>query len=142
MNTIIINGEEWEVVDKDEKESEEYEYQDYYKSNLELKNKFSYKALSNLINAGIKTNIHFIFSKLSAELACRLLQGDDIFNGNVDLEKLNAIVFLLFKPQGRGKHLDWSPTQDQIDVFAELIKSPETKFKIGMDSCLINKVAQ
>ena len=102
----------------------------------------TWKALKRLMEIEMKTNIHYVVTKQNIMDVCELIQGKDIFNGNVDLEKLNAIVFLLFKPQGRGKNLDWSPTQDQIDVFAELIKSPETTFKIGMDSCLINKVAQ
>ena len=51
-------------------------------------------------------------------------------------------MLLLFKPSGRGKNLDWSPTLDQIKDFAEVVKYPKSKFKIGMDSCLINKIGQ
>ena len=142
MKTIEIDNEDWEIIPENEKETNEYEYKNYYESKPIFKNKFAFNALNRLMNKEIKTNIHFIFSKLSAELACRLIQGDDIWEGNVDLDKLNAVVFLLFKPAGRGKNLDWSPTKDQLKIFAELIKKPDTKFKIGMDSCLINKVAQ
>jgi len=102
----------------------------------------TWSALERLMNADVKTNIHYVVTKNNIEEACQIVQGVDMFKGKVDLDKLNAIVFLLFKPQGRGKDLDWAPTVDQIKVFAELIKKPDTKFKIGMDSCMINKVAQ
>jgi len=104
--------------------------------------KHTWNALRGLIDAKVKTNIHAIVTKDNIENYCRVIQGDDIWDGNIDLERLNAIVFLLFKPSGRGKDLDWSPTTKQLKIFAEIIKSPDCKFKIGMDSCLINKVAQ
>jgi MoaA/NifB/PqqE/SkfB family radical SAM enzyme len=99
-------------------------------------------ALRGLMYADVKTNIHFVVTKDSIDIACRLIQGEDMYKNQFALSKLNAIVFLLFKPAGRGAELDWSPTTDQLAVFAELIKKPDTKFKVGMDSCLINKVAQ
>ncbi len=105
-------------------------------------NDYTWSALKRLMAAGVKTNIHAVVTKDNIEEYCRVLQGDDIWEGNVDLDKLNAVVFLLFKPAGRGKNLDWSPTKDQLKIFAELIKKPDTKFKVGLDSCLINKVAQ
>ncbi len=103
---------------------------------------YTWKALRKLMEAGVKTNIHYVLTKNNIVDACKIIQGDDIWEGNVDLDKLNAVVFLLFKPAGSGKDLDWSPTKNQLRIFAELIKKPDTKFKIGMDSCLINKVAQ
>jgi len=105
-------------------------------------NAYTWSALKRLMDKNIKTNIHYVVTNDSIEDACQLIQGNDMFDSKVDLDKLNAIVFLLFKPAGRGKDLDWSPTTDQIKVFAELIKKPDCNFKIGMDSCLVNKVAQ
>lgn len=103
---------------------------------------FTWSALSRLMESNIKTNIHYVVSKHTIDEACSLILGDDPFDGKVEFEKLNAIVFLLFKPQGRGMNLDWSPTNEQIKKFSELIKTPNCKFKVGMDSCLINKVAK
>ena len=142
MRTITIDNEEWEIVPENTIEVNNYEYKSYSESKPIFRNKFTFNTIERLMDADIKTNIHFIFSRVSAEIACRLIQGDDIWDGKVDLDRLDAIVFLLFKPAGRGKDLDWSPTVEQLKVFAEVIKKPDCKFKVGMDSCLVNKVAQ
>lgn len=102
---------------------------------------FTYNSLRRFIDNGMKTNIHFIYSSVSHPLAVKILKGIDIWNGKVDLEKLNAIIFLLFKPQGRGKELlYWVPKISQIRQFSKLIKEPKCKFKVGLDSCMVNKV--
>lgn len=104
---------------------------------------FTYLALNKFIESGIKTNIHFVLSKETFDSAIRILNGEDIWGGKVNLSKLNAVVFLLFKPQGNGKdkkYLCLDP--DQIKIFADLLLKPKVKFKIGADSCLINKVSQ
>ncbi len=102
---------------------------------------FTYKALDMFINGGVKTNIHLIYSSMSHDLAMRILNGEDVWNNKINLEKLNAIVFLLFKPKGKGANLpEWFPSKNQIKEFGELIGNAKTKFKIGADSCLINHV--
>jgi MoaA/NifB/PqqE/SkfB family radical SAM enzyme len=59
----------------------------------------------------------------------------------VNIDKLNAVVFLLFKPQGEGRNVrGLIPSKLQIQSFASLAFQPRAKFKIGMDSCLINHV--
>lgn len=105
------------------------------------KKEHTWKALKDLMDAVVKTNIHYVVTKHNMNDVLDLVNGIDVFDGKVDLERLNAIVFLLFKPQGRGKNLDWSPSMDELKIFAEYIKKPKAKFKIGMDSCLINKIA-
>ena len=103
----------------------------------------TFSAIDRLIKAGIKTNMHKIFSRHSAEECIRSIQGEDVWYNLIDLDKLNAVVFLLFKPQGKGKDLlDWIPTEDQIKRFSEAIKDQRCKFKIGMDSCMVNKLKQ
>ena len=98
----------------------------------------TFSAIDRLIKAGIKTNMHKIFSRHSADECIRAIQGEDVWNNMIDLNKLNAVVFLLFKPQGKGKNLlDWIPTEDQIKRFSEAIKDQKCKFKIGMDSCTV-----
>jgi organic radical activating enzyme len=99
---------------------------------------FVYQALNKLINSNIKTNIHFIYSKLSHNLAIDILNGKDIWQGKVDINKLDAVIFLLFKPQGSGKNLDWMPTDSQLKEFSGLIFKPKSKFMVGVDSCLVN----
>lgn len=101
----------------------------------------TYKALKMFMDAGIKTNIHFIYSVPSHNIAVDILKGKDIWNGQVDLERLNAVVFLLFKPQGRGKLLmRWVPSYPMFKEFAKNIKGHDRKFKVGMDSCLVNHI--
>jgi MoaA/NifB/PqqE/SkfB family radical SAM enzyme len=102
---------------------------------------FTYTAISKFNSAKIKTNIHFVLSASRLGRGISILNGEDVFQGKVDLDKLNAVIFLLFKPQGRGKTLtNEIPTQEQIKEFASLITAGKTKFKIGMDSCLVNKI--
>jgi hypothetical protein len=56
-----------------------------------------------------------------------------------DLEKLFAVIFLLFKPQGRGANCrGLIPTIYQLQVMADLVRKPSCKFGIGIDSCLAN----
>lgn len=103
---------------------------------------FTYKALNGLIEANTKTNIHFVLSKHSFKDAIDILNGKDIWGGKVNIEKLNAVVFLLFKPQGRGKKLNWFPLKEQLKSFSCEILSSKSKFKIGLDSCLVNEVSK
>lgn len=110
----------------------------------------TYYAIQRLIDQGIKTNIHLIFSRPNYDRAIKILHGYNPWKkhvvGNklashVDIDKLNAVIFLLFKPQGEG--IDKSeliPTPWQIEGFSKMAFTPKSKFKIGMDSCLINHV--
>jgi len=102
---------------------------------------FTYDSLKRLMNAGIKTNIHLIFSKPNYDKAMSIVKGNDVWNNKVDINKLNALIFLLFKPQGTGKDKpELIPTKKQHQSFGEIIFEPKCQFKIGMDSCLINHV--
>lgn len=103
---------------------------------------YTFEALKGFMDSGMKTNIHFMFTRRSAKDAIRLINGEDIWKGRVDLGKLNAIVFLLFKPFGKGANTDHLiPSDNMLAEFAEVIKAPSCNFKVGMDSCLVNKVA-
>ena len=103
----------------------------------------TYRALKMFMDAKCKTNIHFVTSQYSFTTVLRILAGEDCWDGKVDLNRLNAIIFLLFKAQGRGIYSILSqPTEDQTKVFAEVIKQPLCNFKVGMDSCMMNKVLQ
>ena len=104
---------------------------------------FTYEALKKFMNVNMKTNIHFILSKETFEDTIKLLNGEDIWEGRVDLSKLNAVVLLLFKPQGKAKDMkELCITSEMIEEISEKIKTPKTKFKIGMDSCLVCRIRQ
>lgn len=119
---------------------------------------YTWRAVKMFQEAGIMTNIHFVFSSKSFETACKILLGFDPWNGNVDLNKLHAVIFLLFKPQGRGKNLlHWIPSKEELKTFCHLLTNYKRSyildqktntisklhyfnFDVGADSCLINKV--
>lgn len=111
---------------------------------------FTYTAINNLIDAGVKTNIHMIFTRNSADICMEIISGKNIWHNDlfpkaplVNIEKLNAVIFLLFKPRGAGKHLhSMIPTESQIRNFSNVIFKPKCKFKVGIDSCLVNRVTE
>ena len=98
---------------------------------------YTRSAIKNLVESEVKTNIHFVY------IHSKHYDVMQIFKGKSRYEKdnINAVIFLLFKPQGRGKNLDYSPYNYQFEEFAEAIKDPKCSVKIGMDSCLVNKVS-
>lgn len=110
----------------------------------------TYRALNMFMDAGIKTNIHMVFVRSIYSKIITILYGYNPWQkktmkvGKKDLfplEKLNAVIFLLFKPQGRAKGFDeLRPTNQQIEAFADLSLQSKAQFKIGMDSCLVNHV--
>lgn len=104
---------------------------------------FTFSALKRLMDAGIKTNIHMIFTRQTFAKAVDIVNDTDVWSGNVDLTRLNAVIFLLFKPQGRGKDkIGMIPTKGQLESFAQVAFQSKAKFKVGMDSCLINHVSK
>jgi MoaA/NifB/PqqE/SkfB family radical SAM enzyme len=102
---------------------------------------YTYKAITNLIDAGIKTNIHQIYTNQTHIKSLHILLGYIPAEWKFDYSKLNAIIFLLFKPQGAGKDVKYlMPTEAQIKDFSKFVFKDNGRFKIGMDSCLINHV--
>jgi len=105
--------------------------------------KFTYESLNKFMEAGIKTNIHLIFGAHTFEKCIAILHGYNPWKGLIDIEKLNGVIFLLFKPCGAGEQLkELVPNSYQMKVFVSLIFKPKTTFKIGMDSCLVNHVTK
>jgi len=101
----------------------------------------TYEAIERLMDADIKTNIHLIYSKTSHVISMKILYGYNAWDNKVDESRLNAVVFLLFKPQGSGRDLaDMVPNRFNFEAFASMVFKPRAKHKIGMDSCLINHV--
>jgi len=106
----------------------------------------TYGAIQRFLDAGIKTNIHLIFSSSSFQKCIQILYGSNPWISMnqlrapmFELEKLNGVVFLLFKPQGRGADCpDLSPSDYQLEVMAERVMDSKASFKIGIDSCLAN----
>lgn len=91
---------------------------------------YTEKALDMLIEAGVKTNIHYVLSAKTIDDAIYRLKNDGFHDG------INAIVFLLYKPIGLGK-IENILTADnpKVKEFFDVIDTGDFKFKIGFDSC-------
>ena len=102
----------------------------------------TWDALDLFVDAGVKTNIHMILSRESISDAVELAKGNDPWNSEVNLNKINAIIFLLFKPFGAGEdHKDLVLRERTITRFLDIIYMSQSldkkfKFKLGIDACL------
>lgn len=89
------------------------------------------EAINKLSEYKIKTNIHFLLDSNSINRAIDWLNNPPLF-----LKKINAIVFLNYKPIGRkvfdNKLLRNSP---KVEEFFKLATKGKFNFKIGFDSC-------
>jgi MoaA/NifB/PqqE/SkfB family radical SAM enzyme len=107
---------------------------------------YTWQALNMFTDAGVKTNIHFVVSRESLADAVTLIKGDDPWHGKVDLEKINAVIFLMFKPQGAGKELhDLRLNASILRRLSTMVALAQNihrthNFKIGVDACLSNYI--
>lgn len=86
-------------------------------------------AIETMTEFGIKTNIHYIINKNNIEKVDEVL----------DIPNVNAVIFLLYKPVGRGNK-DLVLTKEdfpRLESFIKKIKERE-KPKIGFDACFCN----
>lgn len=91
---------------------------------------YTYNALSMLIEAGVKTNIHYVLSAKSIDDAIYRLKYDRFPSG------INAVVFLLYKPIGLGRAENvLTADNPKVKEFFEIIDSGDFNFKVGFDSC-------
>lgn len=93
---------------------------------------YTLKALKLLMEAGVKTNIHYVLSRDSVEEALDRLQNHGFPQG------VNAVVFLLHKPVGLGTAEKVIP--EDFRPFRELVRLAGEKcfdWKIGFDSCSV-----
>lgn len=94
--------------------------------------KHTYRAIQMLLDAGVKTNIHYVLGNNSIEEAIMRLQTNGFPAG------INAVIFLLHKPVGLGCEENVLRMDDPlVSRFFELVDSQKFQFKIGFDSCSI-----
>lgn len=93
------------------------------------RSEYTLKAIQMLLDAGVKTNIHYVLGKNSIDEALERLQKEDFPKG------INAVIFLLHKPAGQGTKANMLSASDErvANFFAEIDKGHS--FKVGMDSC-------
>lgn len=93
---------------------------------------YTMQAIQMLLDAGVKTNIHYVLSNTTIDEALLRLQ----YNGFP--EGINAVIFLLHKPVGLGTEADVLHLNDsRVQQFFELVDRGQFSFKIGFDSCSI-----
>jgi len=85
------------------------------------------------IDSGLKTNIHFIMNKNSIKQGIEILKG----NYNYILEGFNAIIFLTYKPMGRGNESLCLQFNEDLINFCNLINKNYCRINIGFDSCFM-----
>lgn len=92
-------------------------------------NDYTYRALKMLIDAGVKTNIHYVVGNNSIDEAIERLTYNDFIEG------LNAVIFLLHKPIGLGKESNvLQVTDPRVKEFYHL-STQKHSYKVGFDTC-------
>lgn len=88
-------------------------------------------AIDMLLQANVRTNIHYVLGKNSIDEAIERLRSNDFPSG------INAVVFLLHKPVGLGTRENMLDMSDPrlANFFAEF-ERPHP-FKVGLDSCTV-----
>ena len=93
---------------------------------------YTIKTIQMLIDAGVKTNIHYVLGNNSIDEAIQRLEANDFPKG------VNAVIFLLHKPVGLGKSDNvLSVKSDKVSKFFKTIENCNHNFKIGFDSCTV-----
>ena len=84
----------------------------------------------------IKTNVHFILDSESVNIAIDWLREPPNF-----LRKINALVFLNYKPSGRKVFEEkMLRKSSRVDEFFKLATSSDAKLRVGFDACCVSGV--
>jgi len=90
--------------------------------------------VNKIVSYRIKLNIHFLLTSVTINKAIHWLKNPPSF-----LKKVNAIVFLNYKPLGRVINQDLLLNNSSSkESFFKLISEGNYRFKIGFDSCSIS----
>ena len=92
---------------------------------------YTERALDMLLEAGVKTSIHYVLGNNSIDEAIHRLENDSFKQG------INAVVFLLYKNCGALGRADnvLKPDDPKVKRFFELVNKMNYHHKIGFDSC-------
>jgi len=85
------------------------------------------------LKEGIKTNIHFILDRKSIKQGIEILKG----NHKENLKGFNSLIFLTFKPMGRGNDDLCLDLNEDLKEFCRLIDNNKCPLNIGFDSCFM-----
>lgn len=92
-----------------------------------------YTKVDILFEYGIKTNIHFLLNSDTLQQAIDVLKGQY----NKSLTKINAIIFLTYKPCGRADESKTLSLSNDFLNFVNLIDNSQCCSKIGFDACFV-----
>jgi radical SAM protein with 4Fe4S-binding SPASM domain len=93
--------------------------------------KYTSKAIKMLLEAGVKTNIHFVLSNSTIEEAILMIKSG-IPKG------VNRLILLLFKPVGLGSSEEvLSPEDQKVKELFSLFKDKRVCNLAGFDSCSV-----
>ena len=93
------------------------------------RSEYTLKAIDMLLDAGMKTNIHYVLGNNSIDEAVERLTEDTFPDG------INAVIFLLHKPAGQGTKANMLAYKDpRVRQFFRLLDRRHP-YKTGMDSC-------
>ena len=87
---------------------------------------------------GLKVNVHYILSNVSINEATELVNG----KYNNLLKGINAVVFLTYKPAGRGNEKWLLKIEEKTAAFINAVKSPNILCKLGFDACFVPMLIQ
>ncbi len=93
------------------------------------RSEYTLNAIQMLLDAGVKTNIHYVLGNNSIDEAIDRLKTNNFPKG------VNAVIFLLHKPAGQGTKANVLDVNDPkvTEFFAQV--DAMHPFKVGMDSC-------
>jgi len=88
---------------------------------------YTHRAVNYLLDAGVKTNIHYVLDSNSIDEAIERLKNWDFPVG------INAVIFLLYKPIGIGNDeiVLWADN-DRVAEFFKLVDTEQFPFIIGI----------
>ena len=93
---------------------------------------YTLRAIQLLLDAGVKTNIHYVLGKNTIDEALQRLAAADFPRG------VNGIVFLLHKPAGLGSRENMLTDDDpRVAQFFAYVDKGSRFYKIGVDSCTV-----
>lgn len=93
---------------------------------------YTFRAIKYLLDAGVKTNIHYVLGNNTIDEAIVRLKNNGFPKG------INAVIFLMHKPVGLGKSENvLTMANPKVKEFFELIDTGRFSFKIGFDSCTV-----
>jgi len=130
MNTTV--NDEWEEITQEEMFLDDgYEYKERFETSG-YDREASYNAIKKFTDAGMtQVNIHYMLSEETYDTALEIVKDMTI---DPRLKKMNAIVFLAYKPKGMNK--DAFTTIKDVERYKSLIeKCEEVGVAYGMDSC-------